>query len=840
MSAILQEVVNLIPAAIQCTNVHLVKTDIREFEWLKPHCGFPLVAKLENQQVTGSFKCRGALFALSGSNNDTVVAASAGNHGLAVAWAGKKFGKKVDIVLPQNASPLKRERILRLGAGVIESGATVDDATESAMDISRSSGAEYISPYNNKYVIAGQATAIIELLQEVDLTHLIIPTGGGGLFCGAIAARRFLGKENLKLISCEPQAFNSYKKSIENSGAVKLGKRPTFADGLATNIEPGSITLDIPNQEKNLSFLEVSEEEIASGCAAAFNRESLLVEGAAAAGIAASLKIKDEILNNPGSKVGTLLCGGNVHHTTFWHMAAYPFSDITLSDLSDTLGRKAEFEPERRQNISLNSVEESEKSSSLECGEKGLPKAFFDQAEQYVNTTDNLLLEFEEFCSSENLLLDRYTLETVQEVNDLIRSGLQEDLPESILLKEQRLRAFTQLAAASRLAFEWRSPSYEQSVSMSAFDLASQGSSGVNYARYDQPGVSNIESTLLNTLGVSPSTHAVLLTNSGMAAFTLAFETSRVFKEIKSVLTAPYLYFENVEMMQYWLGDDNINVSDSYNAADITNLNMKLRPDAVLADPLSNHPLQRMVDIDQLARSLSEAQNQPALIVDGSMLPLVSAKGIVEAMPESGIYFESCSKYMQFGLDATMAGMVLLPRKMEAVARRVRRNMGLGLDRYGAELFPKFTPEMLEQRIKSMEESALFVAEKLKKLLPEDYFITTFPGLHDHLDHTISLRYGRSGSCVTLAPLNQELNRDQLDPIVDAAIREARRHHVPLVKGVSFGFTASRLSAASALAESAPPFLRLAVGPTTKTEAEKLAVSLSSAILKVTSKWSDL
>ncbi|QPL47632.1 pyridoxal-phosphate dependent enzyme [Halomonas sp. A40-4] len=837
MTTILQEVIDLIPAAMQCTNEHLIETEVREFEWLKPHCGFPVIAKLENQQITGSFKSRGALFAVAESNNDTVVAASAGNHGLAVAWAGKKFGKKVDIVLPQNASPLKRERILRLGAGVIESGATVDDATESAMDISRTTGAEYVSPYNNKHVIAGQATVIIELLQEINLTHLIIPTGGGGLLCGAIAAKHFLDKGSLHLISCEPQAFNSYKTSKENNGAVKLGRRPTFADGLATNIEPGSITLEIPNQEKNLSFLEVSEEEIASGCAAVFNRESLLAEGAAAAGIAASLKIKDEILKQPESKVGTLLCGGNVHHTTFWHMAAYPFSDITLSDLSDTLGRKAEFEPERRQNISLSNVEKTEDGSFLGCGDNTLPKAFFDQVEQYTNTTDRLLSEFEGFCSSENLLLDRYTLDAVQEVNDLIKNRLQEDLPESTMLKEQRLRALTQLATASRLAFEWRSPSYEQSVSMSAFDLASQGSSGVNYARYDQPGVPNIESTLLNTLGVSPSTHAVLLTNSGMAAFTLAFETSRIFKNIKSVLTAPYLYFENVEMMQYWLGGDNIHVSDSYNADDMTSLNMKLRPDAVLADPLSNHPLQRMVDIDQLAYSLSEAPNQPTLIVDGSMLPLVSAQGVVEAMPESGVYFESCSKYMQFGLDITMAGMVLIPRKMEAVARRVRRNMGLGLDRYGAELFPKFKPEMLEKRIKSMETSALLVAKKLKEFLPEDHFITTFPGLPDHLDHTLSLRYERSGSCVTLAPLNQELNRDQLDPIVDAAIREARSHHVPLVKGVSFGFTASRLSAASALAESAPPFLRLAVGPTSETEAERLAVSLSSAILKVTSRW---
>jgi threonine dehydratase len=184
-----------------------------------------------------------------------------------------------------------------------------------------------------------------------------------------------------------------------------------------------------------------------------------------------------------------------------------------------------------------------------------------------------------------------------------------------------------------------------------------------------------------------------------------------------------------------------------------------------------------------------------------------------------------------------MAGMVVVPRRLEALARRVRRNLGLGIDRYGAELFPRYATEQFERRMHAMERSALRVASVLRESLDDELFEVSFPGLEEHPDHAIARRFGRTGSCVTLVPKDAQLDRDQIAPIVDAAVREAKLERTPLVNGVSFGFSVSRLSAASAMAEAAPPFLRLAVGPLDRAGALQLAGVFRRAVEDTTAAW---
>jgi threonine dehydratase len=276
-------VVELLSEARKVIGAHLHRTEVRALDWLRPYARRPVAAMLETQQVTGSFKVRGALFALSRLDPGAhVVAPSAGNHGLAVAWAARRLGFNADIVLPQNASPLKRERILGLGAGVIEAGSTLEDATDEARCLADRRHCHYISPYNDLAIVAGQATAVVELLeQHPDMRSLVIPVGGGGLLSGAIAARAHLGRP-VHIVACEPANFASMAASVHAGAVVRLGRRATFADGLALNLEPGSVTLDIVAAADELTFRSVSEAEIAAAATAVFNREAVLIEGAAA------------------------------------------------------------------------------------------------------------------------------------------------------------------------------------------------------------------------------------------------------------------------------------------------------------------------------------------------------------------------------------------------------------------------------------------------------------------------------------------------------------------------------------------------------------------------------
>jgi threonine dehydratase len=834
----LDAIVALIPKARAVIEAHLTLTETRAFGWLQRYAGRPVVAKLETQQRTGSFKARGALFALSLQEpGSTVIAPSAGNHGLAVAWAAAQLGMSANVVLPGNASPLKRERILSLGAGVIEAGSTFDAANDEARRLAGESDQVYISPYNDIAVVAGQATAVVELLEErPDVRSLLVPVGGGGLLAGALAARDHLGR-SVHVVAAEPEQFASLAVSTQAGEAVRLGRRPTFADGLATNVELGSLTVDVAAGAEDLLYCQLTEEEIAAACLAVFNRESVLAEGAGSAGVAAALHADE--LGLPEGTVATLVCGGNVHHTTFWQMATFPFRDARLVALADTLGRSIEDEPRRRERSAPRARALAEPSVPVpddEVADWALPPRLVDSVGDYTAVTESMLDDLVGLARDDGLPLDMSLVDLVRRVNGEVRAQVGVPAEAVLDVREQRLRVLSQLAVAARLAFEWRSPGYEQSAALAGFDLGSLGSPGVNYARFDQPGVPEIERQLADLLGISLESHAVLATSSGMAAFALAVTTISSVTPIRSVVTAPYLYFEGQEMLEYWLGR-RVSSTVGHDAGELADAARVCGADAVFADPLANHPDQRMVDVEHLAEELAGETSPPWLVVDASMLPTATAAPVTRALPDRALYFESCSKYLQFGLDIVMSGMVVVPRGLEALARRVRRNLGLGLDRYAAELFPRYRPEEFERRSRAMERAALGVATALDGGLRNAPFRVTFPGLPDHPDHGLARQLGRTGSCVTLTSTDRPLGRDQLEPIVDAALLEARARQVPLVKGVSFGFSTSRLSAAAAMAEAAPPFLRLAVGPLGPRQAQSLADVVRWAVERTTAAW---
>ncbi|HSE97240.1 MAG TPA: threonine/serine dehydratase, partial [Blastocatellia bacterium] len=205
--------------------------------------------KLECFQTTGSFKIRGAmsrLAALDGAEKTRgVLTVSAGNHGLAVAHCAEELGLDAVIVVPRSASRAKVEAIRRYRVSLVEEGASYDEAERAAREMERESERVFVSPYNDPFVIAGQGTVALEMLEErPELDCLLVPVGGGGLIAGVAVAARAV-KPGIKIYGVEPAASPTMTRSLEAGRIIEIEEDETVADGLAGNIEPGSITFPI-------------------------------------------------------------------------------------------------------------------------------------------------------------------------------------------------------------------------------------------------------------------------------------------------------------------------------------------------------------------------------------------------------------------------------------------------------------------------------------------------------------------------------------------------------------------------------------------------------------------
>ena len=214
-----------------------------------PLLGDRVLLKLETFQPTGSFKVRGGLAAVANMLDTDpigrVVTASAGNHGLGVAYAARALGVPATIVLPENASSAKRSALERFGGGVdvVVHGQTYDESEAYAMSLA-TEGARFVSAYNDPHVIAGQATITLELFEQAaDLRAIVVPVGGGGLLAGiALAASQ---RPGIDVYGVEADASPAVSVSVAAGHVVEIEEEPTIADGLAGNVELGSVTIPL-------------------------------------------------------------------------------------------------------------------------------------------------------------------------------------------------------------------------------------------------------------------------------------------------------------------------------------------------------------------------------------------------------------------------------------------------------------------------------------------------------------------------------------------------------------------------------------------------------------------
>jgi threonine dehydratase len=267
--------------------------------------------KLENLQMTGSFKERGALNRLLTLTPEEasrgVIAASAGNHGMAVAFHSQRLKIRATIVMPLHAPLIKVSRVRFYGAQTVLFGDDYDAAFGEAQRLAEEKELTFIHGFNDPWVVAGQGTIGLELYeQNPDLEAVVIPVGGGGLIAGVSLALKTLNSQ-LRIIGVQAETLPSMKAALEKGGPVRLPPAVTIADGIAVRevgATPFALVRDYVDQ-----IVTVNEGEIANAVLLLLETEKTVAEGAAAAPLAALINKKVGLAN---ARVGLIISGGNI------------------------------------------------------------------------------------------------------------------------------------------------------------------------------------------------------------------------------------------------------------------------------------------------------------------------------------------------------------------------------------------------------------------------------------------------------------------------------------------------------------------------------------------------
>lgn len=309
----------MIPSATDIINAHerikpyIHRTAVLSSRNIDEIAGCNLIFKCENFQKVGAFKARGAtnaVFSLSDSESAKGVAThSSGNHAAALAYASALQGLENHIVMPENSSAVKIAAVKQYGGNITFCKPTLQDREDTLNEILEKSGAIEIHPYNNPQIIAGQATACKELIEDKnDLEIIVAPVGGGGLLSGTALSAAYFGK-NISVFAAEPEGADDAFKSFISKTYIPQTDPKTIADGLLTSL--GTITFPIILENVH-NILTANDAEIISAMKLIWERMKIIVEPSSAVTLAIILKNKELFANK---KVGVILSGGNVDLT---------------------------------------------------------------------------------------------------------------------------------------------------------------------------------------------------------------------------------------------------------------------------------------------------------------------------------------------------------------------------------------------------------------------------------------------------------------------------------------------------------------------------------------------
>jgi threonine dehydratase len=291
----------------------VVRTPLERSHGLSQRTGLDVWLKYECFQTTGSFKLRGALNALlllsQRDRAKGVITVSAGNHALGIAHAARILQIRATVVLPETASPAKIEALKHSGADLLLEGDTYDEAERMGRELAQRAGAVFVSAYNDPAVVAGAGTVALEVLQDLPRTRaFVVPAGGGGLISGVGITAHGLDPA-IAVYGAQSTASPALHAALEAGKLTTVNVEDSIADGLAGNVEHDSITFELIRKHVH-EILLVEEPEIADTMRSLLEEEHVLVEGAAAVGVAAILKHQAQ-LDGEGPVV-VVLTGRNV------------------------------------------------------------------------------------------------------------------------------------------------------------------------------------------------------------------------------------------------------------------------------------------------------------------------------------------------------------------------------------------------------------------------------------------------------------------------------------------------------------------------------------------------
>jgi len=294
----------------------VLQSVIKDTSLLKCHelsdlTGGNIYLKTENLQLTGSFKIRGAynkMVHLSDVEKKAgVIASSAGNHAQGVALSATKLGIESTIVMPRIAPLAKIAATKNYGAKVVLHGSVYDDAFAKAKEIQEETGATFLHPFDDKYVIAGQGTIGLEILDQLENVDVVlVPIGGGGILAGISTAIKSV-KPSVKIIGVEAAHAACMKNAIEKGGVHTINTKGTIADGIAVR-RAGDLTYEIIKENVD-ELVTVTEDEIAKALLLLLEKNKIVAEGAGAVSVAA---VMNSTLDLKGKNVVSVISGGNL------------------------------------------------------------------------------------------------------------------------------------------------------------------------------------------------------------------------------------------------------------------------------------------------------------------------------------------------------------------------------------------------------------------------------------------------------------------------------------------------------------------------------------------------
>lgn len=292
---------------------HIHRTAVLTNQTIDALAGAHIFFKCENFQKIGAFKARGGLNAVlqltAAELVNGVTTHSSGNHAQAIAYATRQIGAPAYIVMPRTAPQVKKDAVRSYGAEVIECEPTLDAREQGVLDVIARTGATMIHPFDDDRVIAGQATAAKELIEDSGLhppfDTILAPVGGGGLLSGTALAVHYFSPETV-VIAGEPEGAADAVLSFQSGHVEKAPFVNTIADGLLTTLSERTLTII---REHVTDILTVSDPEIIAAMRLIWERMKIIIEPSCAVPLAVVLKHKERFA---GQKIGIILTGGNV------------------------------------------------------------------------------------------------------------------------------------------------------------------------------------------------------------------------------------------------------------------------------------------------------------------------------------------------------------------------------------------------------------------------------------------------------------------------------------------------------------------------------------------------